>query len=205
MTQLDKAVLIRLMSTTVGLARARPVGTARYTVTAQALHWVTSVLMLAVIVLAWVMVNMDHGAASRGWLYTLHKSVGLTILVLVAIRLAWRAANPPPRLPTSLAAWERASAAASHVMLYVILVGMPLSGYIMSAAGRFPVTYFGLFTVPSLPQNKAVSEAAHWVHVATGQWLVYALVVLHLSATAWHVAVRRDGVLERMLPSQTTD
>ena len=193
------------MSTTVDLARARPLRTGRYNATAQALHWVVAVLMFAVIILAWVMTNMADNAAWRGSLYTLHKSIGLTILALVAVRLAWRAARPPPRLPGTLAAWERAAASASHVMLYVILLGMPLSGYVMSATGRFPVTYFGLFNLPSLGQDKAVSSAAHWVHVATGQWLVYALIALHLTATAWHVAIRRDGVIERMLPSPTTE
>ena len=193
------------MSSTADLARARPLGTSRYNVTAQALHWVTAILMFAVVILAWVMVNMADDAPWHGWLFTLHKSVGLTILVLVAVRLAWRIARPPPRLPGTLAAWERAAAAASHVLLYVILLGMPLSGYVMSATGRHPVTYFDLFTLPSLGQHKAVSSAAYWIHVVTGQWLVYALIALHLTATAYHVAIRRDGVLERMLPAQNID
>ena len=177
-------------------------GAGRYTATAQALHWVTAILMLTAIPLAWVMVNMPDQAASRGSLYMLHKSVGLTILVLVAIRLAWRAIRPPPRLPGQLAAWDRAAAITSHVLLYAILLGMPISGYIMSAAGRFPVTYFDLFTLPRLPHNQTLLSTAHWLHVVTGQWLVYALIAIHLTATAWHVAIRRDGVLERMLPAQ---
>ena len=79
---------------------------------------------------------------------------------------------------------------------------MPVSGCLLSAAGGHPVSYFGLFTLPGLPKNEGLAGAADWMHVAVGQWAVYALVLLHLAATAWHVAVRRDGVLERMLPAQ---
>ena len=174
----------------------------RYTATAQALHWVVAILMFLVIAIAWVMVNMDHAAPSREWVYTLHKSIGVTILALVAVRLAWRAIHPAPPLPGKMAVWERRMAFASHWMLYVIMVGMPVSGYILSATSPHGVPYFNLFNLPLLPQNHAAGEAARWVHAAVGQWLVYGLVVLHLAATAWHAAVRRDGILDRMLPEQ---
>jgi cytochrome b561 len=174
----------------------------RYNATAQSLHWVSALLMFIVIPLAWVMVAMPKDAPSRELFYTLHKSVGLTILVLVAYRLAWRATHPAPPSPRSLAQWERLAGRVSHWLLYVILVGMPASGYVMSAAGGHPVNYFGLFTVPGLPKNMAVASAAHWLHVASGQWAVYALIALHLLATVWHIVVRRDAVLARMLPPE---
>ncbi len=190
------------MSTTT---RDAPVaaGTHRYTLTAQALHWVVAVLMFITIALAWVMVNMAAAMPSREWIYTLHKSFGMTILALVAVRLAWRAANPAPPLPGKMAQWEKATAFASHWLLYIILVGMPVSGYVLSATSHGKsVPYFDLFTFPNLPQNQAANDAARWVHYAVGQWLVYGLIVLHLAATVWHAAVRRDGVLDRMLPEQ---
>ena len=174
----------------------------RYTATAQALHWIVAVLMFVVIPLAWVMVNMPKTAPSREWIYTLHKSFGMTILVLVAVRLAWRAIHPAPPLPGQMARWERGMATASHWLLYIILVGMPVSGYVLSATGAVGVPYFDLFMLPDLPKNQAVNDAARWVHAAVGQWLVYALIVLHVAATAWHAAVRRDVVLDRMLPEQ---
>ncbi len=176
--------------------------TRRYTATAQALHWVVALLMFITIPLAWVMVNMARTAPSREWIYTLHKSFGLTVLALVAVRLVWRALHPAPPLPERMARWERAMATASHWMLYLILVGMPVSGYVLSATGTVGVPYFDLFSLPTLPKNQAVNDAARWVHAAVGQWLVYALIVLHVVATAWHAAVRRDGVLDRMLPEQ---
>ncbi len=174
----------------------------RYNATAQSLHWVTALLMFIAIPLAWVMVAMPKDAPSRELFYMLHKSVGLTVLVLVAYRLAWRATHPPPPSPRSLARWEHLAGQVSHWLLYLILVGMPASGYVMSAAAGHAVTYFGLFTVPGLPKNHAVASAAHWLHVASGQWAVYALIVLHLLATVWHIVVRRDAVLSRMLPPE---
>ena len=174
----------------------------RYTLTAQALHWVTAALMFVVLPIAWVMVNMPKSVQFRGLLFTLHKSVGLTIVVLVAVRIAWRAKHPAPPLEAGLARWEKAAAKGSHWMLYVVLVGMPISGYLLDAAGGYSISYFGLFTIPLLPQSPALSSAATWVHVAIGQWLVYALIFLHVAASIWHISVRRDGMLDRMLPTQ---
>ena len=110
--------------------------------------------------------------------------------------------HPAPPLPGNLARWERAAAFGSHWLLYVILIGMPVSGYVLSTAGGHAVFYFGLFSVSALPESAMLAGVAKWVHVVTGQWLVYGLIVLHLLATAWHVAMRRDGVLNRMLPVQ---
>ncbi len=174
----------------------------RYTLTAQALHWVTAALMFVVLPIAWVMVNMPKSAQFRGSLFTLHKSVGLTIVALVAVRIAWRATHPVPPLEVGLARWEKAAASASHWLLYVVLVGMPISGYLLDAAGGYSISYFGLFSVPLLPKSPALSSAATWVHVAVGQWLVYTLIFLHVVASIWHISVRRDGVLDRMLPPQ---
>jgi len=176
--------------------------TKRYTSAAQALHWITAALMFIILPIAWVMVNMPDSAKSADLLFTLHKSIGLTILAIVALRLIWRASHPAPPLPGSVARWDRIAATASHWMLYVILLGMPISGYLMEASGGYPIRYFGLFTVPGLPKLPGLSNTAFWMHVAVGQWLVYALILLHLAATAWHIAVKRDGVLNRMLPPQ---
>jgi cytochrome b561 len=181
---------------------APPAAGARYTATAQALHWITALLMFAVLPLAWVMLNMPKEAESRGLLFTLHKSIGLTIFALVAFRLLWRARHPAPPLAEGLPPWIARSAVTSHWLLYLILVGMPISGYLLTAAGGYPISFFGLFNVPGLPKNEALDRAATWAHVAVGQWAVYALILLHVGATAWHAAVRRDGVLNRMLPPQ---
>jgi cytochrome b561 len=176
------------------LVNSTTTSSGHYTLTAQALHWITAVLMFVVLPIAWVMVNMPESAQFRGLLFTLHKSVGLTIVVLVAVRIGWRGKHPVPPLEVGLARWEKVAASGSHWMLYVVLVGMPISGYLLDAAGGF--------SVPLLPKSPALSSAATWVHVAVGQWLVYTLIFLHVAASIWHISVRRDGVLDRMLPPQ---
>jgi cytochrome b561 len=117
--------------------------TDRYTHAAQALHWITAVLMFTLLPLAWVMVNMPRTAANRELIYTLHKSLGLTVLALVAVRLILRAIHPAPQLPGGLARWERASAVLSHWLLYLIMLGMPVSGYLFSAWAATPSPILG--------------------------------------------------------------
>lgn len=188
------------MTSTIEPAREE-VGS-RYSSVAQSTHWITAALMFAVLPLGWEAVSLPMDSPSDRLMFTLHKSIGLTILAIVAFRIGWRAAHPAPPLPGHLAKWERAAAFASHWLLYLILVGMPISGYVLSTTGGHTVPYFWLFDVPPLPKDPVLEKAAQWVHVVTGQWFVYALIVLHLLATAWHVAMRRDGVLNRMLPAQ---
>ena len=179
-----------------------PAAGERYTAIAQALHWVTMALMLAVLPLAWVGANIpdtDHG---HEVILELHKSVGLTILIVVAIRLAWRALHPAPPLSNALAHWEKRLSMISHLLLYIILIGMPLTGYALSASSGHQIAYFNLFALPELSKDSNLQHTALLLHMIIGQWLVYPLILLHLAATLWHTAVKRDGVLERMLPPQ---
>jgi cytochrome b561 len=175
---------------------------ARYTATAQWLHWITALLLLATVPIAWQMAEMPHGAPMRNVYFAVHKSIGVTILLLAAVRLLWRARHPSPPLPAATPRWAAGLARINHVLLYVALLAMPLSGYLESATAGHPVHYFGLFDLPLLPQDEAVAHSALAIHLA-GQWLVYAVIVLHVLGTGWHVVVRRDGTLERMLPPQT--
>jgi cytochrome b561 len=175
---------------------------ARYTATAQWLHWITALLMLATIPVAWQMHEMNRGVSMRAVYFTVHKSIGVTILLLAVARLLWRSRHPAPPLTSALPGRMARIAKANHVLLYFILLAMPITGYVHSATGGHPVSYFGLFDLPSLPQDDAVSQFTLAAHLL-GQWLVYAVIVLHLLGTAWHVVVRRDGTLDRMLPPQT--
>jgi cytochrome b561 len=131
-----------------------------------------------------------------------HKSLGVTILFLMLARLLWRAWHRSPPLPQSMSPFMSLLAKSSHWTLYVLFVGMPISGYVLSAAGGHPVPFFGLFDLPALPRNTTLAHDATFVH-NTLRWLVYALILGHVGATVWHVAWRRDGALERMLPAQT--
>lgn len=190
------------MSTEVMTTATPRAATGRYSATAQWLHWTSAALMLAVLVLAWVMESLPNGDASRATIVMLHKSVGLTILALTAVRLVWRAIHPPPPA-ARWAAWEAAAAKASHWLLYLLLLAMPLSGYLMSAGRGRAIPYFGLFDVPLLaPATDAIWQIGATIH-AVGHWALYGLVALHIAAAVWHVAIRRDGTLDRMLPEQS--
>lgn len=182
----------------------RPAPLWRYAAPARWLHWGSAILMLAVVILGWIMESLPDEAASRGTVLMLHKSVGLTILAVTAIRLIWRARHPPP--PSGRwGAWEAAAAALSHWLLYLVLLAMPASGYLMSAGHARRIPFFGLVDIPLLvPADETVYSIGHTVHIL-GQWAVYGLVLLHVAATVWHIAIRRDGTLDRMLPEQTAD
>lgn len=174
----------------------------RYTAVAQLFHWVSAALVFAAVPIAWVMANMPENAPWRGTLFMLHKSLGVTVLAIVAARLAWRAAHPAPSLDGTIARWEKRCSHISHWLLYIILIGMPVSGFIMSAASGYPNEIFG-FTVPGIGKNQAVMQAGGLIHMLIGQCLLYLLIIVHVGATVWHTAVRRDLVLDRMLPPRS--
>ena len=174
----------------------------RYNGGAMVFHWLTAALMFAILPVAWAMVSFAREDPNRDLWYLIHKSLGVTIFAVVVLRIIWRALTKPPSLDGRLPAWEAWMARVNHLLLYAILLVMPISGYILSSASGHPVLYFGLFTIPGLPENKPLAQAAVTVHVLT-QWLVYLAIVMHLLGVVWHVAFRRDGTLERMLPRQT--
>jgi cytochrome b561 len=173
----------------------------RYSPAMQALHWLVAALMFAVLPLAWAMTSLPRTAADREMLFTLHKSIGVTILAVMTIRIALRAMGPIPGEPATMPRWMALCAVASHWLLYAALFVMPISGYVLSSAGGSPVSYFGLFTLPAIPPSQALEALGRSVHL-TVQWAVYTLIALHILATVWHVAVRRDALLERVLPAQ---
>ena len=175
--------------------------TERYTSLAQVAHWAGAVLMLAAVVLAWVFMAMPAAQAGRFIYITLHKSIGQTIFFLALFRLVWRRFHPVPPMSARIAAWEALIARVNYWLLYAIMVLMPLTGYILATAAARPSPYFWLFYWPQPAVSSVVAHAALQAHLL-GQYLVYAMVGLHLAAVIWHVAVRRDGTLERMLPAQ---
>jgi len=171
---------------------------ARYTATAQLLHWISTALLFLMLPFVWVAENFPPGPTRVFW-YMLHESFGITIFLLVLVRLTWRFAHPPPPLPGAEPIGLRRLVAASHWLLYAVLLVMPVTGYLMAGNGQ-PVPFFGL-PLPGLPKNDPLGVLADTIHVYC-QFAVYGLVLLHIAGTVWHVAVRRDGLLDRMLPPQ---
>jgi cytochrome b561 len=165
---------------------------------AQGLHWLTAFLIFTTLPIAWVMQSMAHDAR-RDVYVDVHKSIGLTILFLTLARLAWRTRRGAPDY--QLNPLFSFLAKSSHWALYALLLAMPLSGYIQSAATGHSAAFFGLFQVPALPHNEALGNAAIFTHNLL-RWPLYGLIAAHLAATVLHVAWLRDGTLERMLPVQ---
>jgi cytochrome b561 len=178
---------------------AEPAATASYDRVARAAHWLIAALAVIVISLGWAIAGAPRNAPTRD-LLLLHRSVGLTILAATLFRAGWRWRHPGPPLPPSVAGLERALARATHFFLYLIFILMPLSGYANAAAAGHAVGFFGIVSIPPLlPETGRLSQAAVAAHLV-GQYLVYFLVTLHVAGALLHGVVKRDGVLERMLP-----
>ncbi|MGF7159495.1 cytochrome b561 [Rhodoligotrophos appendicifer] len=171
----------------------------RYTGVAQALHWLTVILIAAILPIAWL-AETATGALQNEY-FTIHMSLGVTIFAVIVLRLIWRATHPAPPLPGHAGAALEVSAKISPWLLYLILLIMPITGYLMASSGS-PVPFFGLFELPALPKNESLAEWAEKLHLL-GQWAVYGLIALHIGATAFHLIMRRDALLDRMLPPQT--
>jgi cytochrome b561 len=169
----------------------------RYSKGAIAFHWT-----IAALVLFNLWLGIFHDALPREWkVMFVHKSVGVTILVLSIGRLAWRLAHRPPMLPAVLPRWEKALAKATHWAFYALLFVLPLTGWIFSSNPERlrPVSWFGLFELPSLPVTSGLAEAAKETHELLGLTMA-ALVLLHVAAALRHHFLLRDKVLARMLP-----
>ncbi|HEU4962110.1 MAG TPA: cytochrome b [Sphingomonas sp.] len=169
----------------------------RYSTGAIWFHWVIAALVVFNIV-----VGLFHeGVPALRALMGAHKAVGITVLVLTLGRIGWRLAHRPPPLPAHLAAWETAAARLVRALFYVLLLAMPLSGWIMVSASTHPrpLSWFGLFDIPLLGVSHAADSPAGTTHAVLG-YLFAALVVLHVAAALRHHFVLRDTVLGRVIP-----
>lgn len=170
---------------------------AQYSRVAVALHWLMALAVLGQLALGVWMVNLpDQPRGLQAYWFNLHKSFGIVLLALVLVRLAWRAAHPPPPLPDRVAPWKRGAAAVTHRLMYLCLVVAPVSGFLGSSFSPYPIRFFGT----PLPRLAAPWEAGkEWMsalHLAA-VLLLAVLVALHVVAALVH-AWRRDGVLSRM-------
>jgi cytochrome b561 len=171
---------------------------------AQGLHWLVAGLAVVVVGLGLAMTGEPRESDPRNTLLLLHRSVGLTILAAMLLRLAWRLRHRPPPLPASLAPFERAAAHANHYLLYTILIAMPLAGWINAAAAGHSVSFFGLGAIPPLlPENGRLAQWAIALHL-TGQYLLYLFVAVHVAGALYHLIVKRDEVFRRMLPRRSS-
>jgi cytochrome b561 len=164
----------------------------------KALHWIIVVL----IVNQWVIAERADDLTGLAKLKALgyHKSFGMTILMLAVIRLVWRLSNPVPDLTAETRPWERVLAKISHVLLYALIFAMPITGWLMSSAKTYSVSWFNLFAFPNLVgKNERIYELTHELHEVLFNVLV-AVAVLHALGALKHHFIDRNDVLKRMLP-----
>lgn len=163
-------------------------------------HWLMAALILLAICIGLYAAHLPKADHARGGLFALHKSLGMTILILAALRIGWRLVKGAPPYRVALEPWMRLSASAAHAALYVLMFAMPILGYVLSTAGDHPVPFFGLFTFPRLlAVDKPLSHAADLGHV-WGAWILIAVLTVHILAALWHHWYRRDEILTRMAP-----
>jgi cytochrome b561 len=170
----------------------------RYGALAQLFHWVIVVLIITQFVLA-LWADGLPPINNLGVLGT-HKSIGITILMLAVLRLAWRLFNPVPLQPRGMPRWQELSAHVSHFLLYALLFITPVLGWLMSSARAFSVSWFGLVQLPDFiePNKAAFERLRDWHEVMA--WSLATIAVIHLAAALKHHFFDHDDVLRRMLP-----
>lgn len=179
----------------------------RYTGVAIALHWVIALAIAGMIAMGWFMGDLPDSDPRKQDLYQLHKSVGITILILTLARVAWRMMNPPPALPGEMAGWERTLSHGVHVGFYALMILMPLSGWLyVSTAYRFDVAtvLFGVISWPDIPfvgflANETGHAVVEFIHSKLA-WVAIVLLVMHVGGALKHDILDEEGVLKRMIP-----
>jgi len=180
--------------------RAKPAPGVAYDPVARGLHWASAVLAVLVILLAYGISGAARHSSERQWLSMLHASLGIAILVLMLVWAAWRLGHPSPPLRPLLTRVETWLAHATQAAVFLMFVAMPLSGYTILAASGNAVSFFGVVEIPPLvPLSDRLARAAIAFHLVA-QIAIYLLVALHIAAALMHGFIRRDGVIERMLP-----
>ncbi len=173
--------------------------TSRYTSVAIALHWAIAGLILFMIWLGW---NMEENETRL----QLHKSIGISILILSVARLAWRWLNPPPALPEGMKPLEVKASHGVHVAFYALMILMPLGGWFVASTGRLsvPIVLFDTVSWPHFPftdgiRGGTVHDVAEFAH-SKGAWLIIGLLALHVAGALKHEFSAEEGVLKRMIP-----
>jgi cytochrome b561 len=176
----------------------------RYAYSHRVLHWAIALLVgfsLATGMTLWRLgfegAVETFGRTATDWIYTLHKTSGVTILALMVLRLISRLVNGKPPYAEPLPAFHRIASSIVHTLLYCLLFAMPVLGWLATASGGFPVQFFHLNLPGLIGENEALSETLFLWHGRVGL-LILLLAAMHAGAALYHWRIRRDGVMERM-------
>ncbi len=185
-------------------------GRRNYTTVAIALHWLIALLVIGQIAGGFYIEELpDSARAEKVALLQLHKSFGISILLLTLVRLGWRLTHKAPALPAAMPGWQKTAARGVHVAFYVLLIGVPLGGWAIVSASPFAETVktylFGVVAWPHLPFFDGVEDRKGLAHDIAelhelGAKSILALLALHVGAAMKHRLMDGDGVLETMLP-----
>ena len=165
----------------------------------QLLHWLIVLLILGMGTVGLVMTGMRN-SPDKIQVYLLHKSFGLTVLVLIALRLLWRLYAGAPKPVPGTPRWQERIASLTHGALYALVFAMPISGWVLNSSAGFPLRWFNLFNLPSIAaKNESLHELSEQVH----EWLFWTLIavaLVHAAAAIYHHVFQHDATLARMLP-----
>ncbi|TGY88474.1 cytochrome b [Marinicauda algicola] len=189
---------------------AKPTASDRYGAVSIFFHWTIAALMVGMVFYGWWMEGVREAAfageasfSAASSAYNWHKTIGIAVLALSLARLGWRLGHPVPPLPAHMAAWEKGLARFTHVAFYVLMIGMPIGGYVAASSftGNFPILLFDAVELPKLPvpQTSDFQELSGSLHGAGG-WVILGVLALHVAGALKHHIVDRDGVLTRMIP-----
>lgn len=181
--------------------------TERYTSVAITLHWLIAIAIVGMILGGWYMSDLPDGAPGQYFLYQMHKSVGITILLLTVARIIWRLMNPPPPLPDDMNGLEKTGSHLVHFGFYGLMIAMPLTGWLYSSVSvklDVPTVLYGLISWPDVPfvaglKTEAASGVVNFIHSKLA-WVAIGLLALHVAGALKHEFGAEEGVLKRMIP-----
>jgi cytochrome b561 len=177
---------------------APPASNERFSRPMIALHWIIGLAIIAMLAIGLYMVGLPRGLEFKASLINFHKSLGMTIFLLVLIRIVVRLVYGRPPLPP-MRPWQRAAASATQGLLYVAMVGMPLTGYLGSSFNKYGTRFWGILLPKWGWDDKGMRQLFFGIHEVCA-WILIALIALHIAGALKHQLIDRDGLLRRMLP-----
>ena len=176
-----------------------------YSPAQQVMHWLTVLLMFSILPVAWILDSVVEETPPFFFWMDVHEAIGLTILASTTLRIVWRLFDPPPPYSATMARWSNRSARLVHVGLLILMIVMPVSGYVWATGHGHDVAPFSLVRFPRIAfGHRAIGDAAETVHLFC-RWLIYGLIALHLAGVSYHLIFKRDALLARMLPPQALE
>lgn len=175
---------------------------ARYSGIAIFFHWLVGFLIIGLLAVGLIMEDLPDSI--KFTVYGWHKAFGIIVLALVTLRFTWRMITPPPALPETMDKRQILLSKIAHIALYGLMFAMPVIGWMMSSAGGYPVSVFGIPVPPLAEKNKELMDLMKELHEVGGNLLIV-LIVLHLGAAFYHQRILKDGLMARMLPACCKD